>query len=161
MGICCAMTGRYIAHKLSCRVRLLEKAEMMISIICSEISYVALPSDQIIALLLRKNELSDLTFLISCNEYLKDGEDFPVAWDKSLKGRNFKLFLNRKDIDLLIDFGRGFGITDCEGQISLCRLYIDMLRIKRDEAIKEKEQYAAPAAALGFLLGIALIVIIL
>ncbi len=155
------MAGRYIAHMLSCRVGLLEKAEMMISIICNEISYVALPSDEIIALLIRKNELSDLSFLESCYEYIENGEDFPLAWDKSLKGRSVMLFLHRKDIDLLRDFGKGFGTTDCEGQVSLCRLYIDLLRMNRDEAMKEKEQYSAPVTALGFLLGIALIVIFL
>ena len=140
---------------------MLGKVELMFSLISNEICYVSMPSVEIINNLTLNSELSELRFLKICQNYLESGEDFPIAWCRSLQENNNTRFMRRKDVELLKAFGEGFGVTDVEGQVSLCRLYSETLRLHLKEASKEKEMFSGPAAALGFLFGIGIIVIFL
>lgn len=138
---------------------MLRKIELMFSLISNEICYVSMPSVEIIRFLVRNNELRDLKFINSCMLYLDSGDDFPIAWEKSLCEKKNINFMRKKDIELLKSFGNGFGVTDMEGQISLCELYLDTLRLHIREAADEKERFSGPSTILGLLLGIGIIVV--
>ena len=161
IALAVALAGRYIAYIITARVRVLEKAELMISLISNEISYVSMPSVEIVDHLTQNNDLSELIFLKFCRDLLEDGEDFPVAWRKALSEKNNTRLMRRKDVALLKAFGESFGLTDVSGQLALCDLYIETLRLYKNEALKEKERLSGPVAALGILFGIGIIVIFL
>lgn len=143
------------------RVNILEKIELMLTIISNEICYVCMPSDEIVRLLCMKSDLKDLSFLNKCLSLIDSGKDFPVAWKMSLEDKSNTLFIRKKDVELLKAFGENFGVTDVEGQVSLCNLYVETLRLYRKEAVKEKEKFSGPLTILGLLSGIGVIVVFL
>ena len=63
MGLACAMAGRYIAYRLSRRVRILEKISLMFGIAENEIKFLNRPTSELIELLEKKDELAELDFL--------------------------------------------------------------------------------------------------
>ena len=75
--------------------------------------------------------------------------------------RNVKSFscFSEKDQELLLRFGEGFGASDAEGQISHCRLTMELLRRRLEEAGEEKKQKGRLYRMLGVLgsLGTALL----
>ena len=63
MGLACTMIGRYIAYKLSRRVRILEKIALMLEIAENEIQFLNRPTFELIELLSKKEELAELEAL--------------------------------------------------------------------------------------------------
>ena len=63
LGLACAMAGRYIAYRLSRRVRILEKISLMFGIAENEIKFLNRPTSELIELLEKKDELAELDFL--------------------------------------------------------------------------------------------------
>lgn len=161
VAITVALAGQYTAYMLKMRVRLLEKAEVMISIIRNEINYISLPANELMLFLSSREELKELKFISSCLHNVSKGELFPSAWKNSLMEKSDTLYLQRKDIEIITAFGENFGITDAEGQISNCELCLERLKINRSEARKNCEQYSKLASGLGFLLGLGIIIVFL
>lgn len=161
IGVSLSLIGRYLSYRMTLRVNVLEKIVLMFTIISNEISYVCMPSDEIARLLCKNSDLKDLSFLKKCVNLIDSGKDFPVAWKMSLEDKNNILFIRKKDVELLKAFGENFGLTDVEGQVSLCKLYEETLRLYYAEAIREKERFSGPATVLGLLCGISVIVVFL
>jgi stage III sporulation protein AB len=161
LAISCALAGQYIAYVLRIRVRLLEKAEVMISMIRNEINYVALPANELMNFLSEKDELKELSFIKTCVLGVHNGEEFPSAWKKSLIEKNNILHMRRKDVEVITAFGENFGITDAEGQISNCDLCLERLKNNRKEAERERDQYSKLSVILGLLVGLGIIIVFL
>ena len=70
MGLACAMAGRYIAYRLSRRVRILEKISLMFGIAENEIKFLTRPTSELIELLEKKDELAELDFLPKSISYI-------------------------------------------------------------------------------------------
>lgn len=143
------------------RVFLLEKSEVMISAIRNEINYIALPANELLAHLSKRDELKELKFIKASIEFVNNGDPFPTAWKRSLYEKNNTLYMRKKDIEIITAFGENFGITDAEGQISNCDLCLERLKNNCIEAKSDREQYSKPASTLGFLLGIGIIIVFL
>lgn len=161
VAIVCAISGRYIADTYGKRVKLLEKTEVMISVIRDEIRFYALPIKEMLNLLSEKEALKQLTFINQCKIFMSDGCEFPEAWKKALKDRDCTKNFRKKDIELLLDFGEYLGVTDITGQLSNCEVYLELIRFNLNEAKKEREQYSGIITVLGFLSGIALIIVLI
>ncbi len=140
---------------------LLEKVELMFSMIRNEINYIALPANELVCALSLKDDMKKLKFINSCAIEISKGEDFPVAWKKSLNSDRNTSYLRQKDIQLLCAFGESFGITDSEGQLSNCNMYLELLKVNRNEAIGERDRYSKTVSLLGLLAGLGLIIVLL
>lgn len=140
---------------------MLEKCEVMIALIRNEINYIALPSNELIGFLSKKEEFKELKFIFSCLILVSEGEEFPQAWKKSLNEKINTRFMKKKDVEIMEAFGESFGITDAQGQISNCELCLERLRINHFEAKRDFEQYSKLASGLGFLLGLGILIIFL
>ena len=77
MGLACAMAGRYIAYRLSRRVRILEKISLMFGIAENEIKFLNRPTSELIELLEKKDELAELDFLSKSISYINEGDNNP------------------------------------------------------------------------------------
>lgn len=161
VAIVCTVSGRYIADTYRKRVLLLEKAEVMISVIRDEIRFYTLPVNELLDLLSEKDALKPLKFISRCKSLVSDGDEFPEAWRKALRNKDCTAYLKEKDIDLLLDFGEHLGVTDTMGQLSNCEIYLEFIRFNLNEAKKEREQYSGIITVLGFLSGIALIIVLI
>ena len=86
----------------------------------------------------------------------REGIPFDEAWRQTAcRAEGFF----EKDRELLLRFGEGFGASDAEGQISHCRLTMELLRRRLEEAGEEKKQKGRLYRMLGVLgsLGAALL----
>ena len=155
------MAGQYAAYVMRMRVRLLEKAEVMVSMIRNEINYVALPSNDLIEALVKIEEFKELKFIDVCLRYMTDGFTFPEAWRKSLYDKRSVVFFRKSDIEVIEAFGERFGVTDAEGQISNCELCVGRLKTNLSEAKRDFDQYSKLACGLGFLSGLGIIIVFL
>ena len=131
----------YLSSLLRRRVEALEKVELMFSLIENNISFLSLPSAQLIHILSSNEELHGLGFLAECSELLNKGYNFRDAWISSLSSKTYRCFLNRKDIDLLKMFCENFGTSDLRGEISNCRFCSSLLKDKITQARKNREKY--------------------
>ncbi len=140
---------------------MLEKTEILISVIRDEISFYALPVGELIHLLSKKDTLKQLKFISECSRHLAAGCDFPKAWTNALDDRKNIAFLKKKDVDLLKSFGENFGVTDSEGQLSNCNVCLELLKINHNEALKDKERYSYLSTGIGFLAGLGIMIVLI
>jgi stage III sporulation protein AB len=159
LGVVCALTGQYIAYRLNMRVKLLEKLQVMLCIIESEIRYLCRPGDEIISELAENKDLNGLTFLKSCDSLMKGGTDFKNAWEISVSDRNNVRYLEKDDVTMLRSFGGLFGVSDSTGQISNCQLHSELLKSKLNDAREKRDRYASLSCGLGLMAGIGVIII--
>ena len=157
MGLACAMTGRYIAFRLSRRVQILEKMLLMFGTVETEISYLSRPTCELIKTLAEKEELKELDFLPICLSLSEKGEDLCSAWAKSLSVSDR---IGGEDACILYSFGENLGKSDADGQIANCRYHTELARERLLAARKKREQYASLACGLGMLSGIGIIIIL-
>ncbi len=138
---------------------MLEKVELMLSVIANEISFVSRPADELIDELAKRQELSQLKFIPTCREYISGGCDFKAAWQNSLKRPENVRFLKKSDVLLLISFAEGFGVTDSDGQLSNCSLHRNFLRDNINDAKLQRDKYSKMSSGLGLLCGIGVVVV--
>ncbi len=159
VGIAFALLGQYIAYMFNMRVRLLERVELMFSIISSEVSFLSRPSDELICELAGRKELSELKFLQAYQREALKGLDFRSSWQKALNNRENTRFLNRNDVSLLLSFWHSFGTTDNDGQLSKCSLYLEFVKESLSDARNKRAKYSQMCGGLGILAGIAVVIV--
>lgn len=159
IAIVCTLAGQNVADSYKKRVSMLEKAEAMITFFRDEINFRALPINEMIYSLSQKETFKQLVFIKVCSELLSFDCDFPQAWSNALEGHKNTAFLKKKDVELLKSFGENFGVTDSAGQLSNCNIYLDLLKVNYNEALKEKERYSALSTVIGFLTGLGILIV--
>lgn len=141
-----AMAGYMESHRLTLRVEQLEKFMKFLSAAQTEIRFSALPVDQIV-----KKHGGGLPFLKACESCFDTGADFYTVWQDGVNRSG----LTGKDKDLLNSFGKGFGTSDTEGQISHCLLYSELTSLSLKEAKEEKDRKSKLYQMFGIFSGMA------
>ena len=144
LGLACALSGRYIAVRLSRRVRILEKIILMFGTIETEIGYLSRPTEELIKRLADKDELAELDFLPVCLSLCENGESINEAWIKSLM-RSDKI--TGEDSCILYSFGETLGRSDVDGQLAPAAIIRSLHR--KDCARQEKSVSATPPSPAG------------
>lgn len=156
LGLACALSGRYIAVRLSRRVRILEKIIFMFGTIETEIGYLSRPTEELIKRLADKDELSELDFLPVCLSLCKSGESINEAWVNALSKSDK---ITGEDSCILYSFGENLGRSDVDGQLANCRYHSELAQERLREAREKRERYASLACGLGMLSGIGIFII--
>ncbi len=132
------------SHRLTERVEQLEAFLRFLSAAQTEIRFAALPVEQIV-----QRHGGELEFLRICAKNCSQEGHFAAVWDASVdagtKGRGFL----SGDIELLRGFGKGFGTSDVEGQISHCTLYGELVNENLKNAREEKKRKSRLYQILG------------
>lgn len=157
IGLACAMTGQYVAFRLTKHVRTLEKISLMLGTVENEISYLGRPTCELIKILSEKDELKELDFLQKCLSLSKSGDDIVDAWASSISQSNV---VNGEDACILYSFGEGLGRSDIDGQISSCKYHEKLVNEKLNEAREKRKRYASLACGLGMLSGIGVFIVL-
>lgn len=146
-----SFAGYLASLKLSRRVQNLEYFLGFVQAAETEIRFSALPVREVV-----ERHGAELAFLQRCAELGREGIPFDEAWRRSVRSAEG---FSEKDQELLLRFGEGFGASDAEGQISHCRLTMELLRRRLEEAGEEKKQKGRLYRMLGVLgsLGTALL----
>lgn len=138
------------SHRLAMRVEQLEAILRFISAAQTEIRFSALPVEQIV-----QKHGEDLEFLRICGEDCKNGSSFITAWESGVNEGTKSKGLNQKDISLLRGFGREFGASDTDGQLSHCALYNELISDGLKNAREEKTRKSKLYQMLGVFSGMA------
>ena len=140
------------------RVRMLEKAQLMLSAAENNVNYLRATSSELVSSLAENPELKELPFLGVCRVRMQNGEDFRSAWLSSVNGNT--RYLKREDKALLISFGSFFGTTDADGQTASCRMHIKLVGDKLSEARELRDRYASLSCGMGLACGVGVVIVL-
>ena len=132
----------------------------MFSVIETGISFLSVPSSELVRVLTGKEELRNLEFLTQCDSLISDGLSFREAWLNSLSVRKNTRYMNSNDVALLRLFCENFGVSDVKGEVSNCRFCNSLLKEHIADARAKKEKYSNILSGLGIFTGFALIVVL-
>lgn len=80
-------------------------------------------------------------------------EDLQLWWSERVNSLRETTALNSEDIELLFKFGKNLGITDVEGQIANCELYVSLFSKRLKSAENAEYKNFRLYRILGFSLG--------
>lgn len=159
VGMCCILVacigmGQYFSAAAIRRIRALEQVLLLLNAVQNELSYCRTPVRELIHRMALRGEFTELPFLQECSRMCGREVPFPQAWSTALGNRAQLGSLRREDIHLLLAFGSQLGTTDLNGQISLCRLYVQLFEERLIQAREWKSKYAKLYLSLGVLGGL-------
>jgi len=83
------------------------------------------------------------------------------AWEMAISNNIFKTALNGEDRDILVSFGKMLGNSDIEGQIKNIGFILHQLNLQEKKAEENKRKNETLFKTLGFLGGIAVVLILI
>lgn len=138
------------SHKLASRVDCLEAFLRFLSAAETEIRYSGTPIRQIIRL-----HGEELSFLRACLQKCDRGVNFSGAWRRSVEQEAKAEGFSLPDRKLLASFGKEFGASDTQGQLSLCELYLTLFQGNLKTAKEERNKKSRLYLTLGIFGGLA------
>lgn len=111
--------------------------------------------------MLCESEFSDLFFLKKCRSSFENGESFRDAWKQSIAQCRLQSCLTREDILSLQAFSDVFGVSDKDGQLANCDLYIESFKQRRAEAHEKSKNAMRLYTSLGALMGVFAVILFL
>lgn len=141
------------------RVKALESVLVMLHTVRTQLQFSAAPVGQLLESICQLESLTPLTFLPECDRLYREGEVFPLAWQKALQRCAGPL--HKEDCAPLEAFGASLGTTDVCGQLQSCDLYEQLLAEHLQRARAENQKYAKLLPALGLLCGVALAIVLI
>lgn len=109
----------------------------------------------------RKDETLLTPMLNKCCEYLNSGLPFEASLEKSLSCIPASCGLTPQEKQLVLDFGRGLGTTDTEGQITHLDMYYKIFSDKLIQVKSEQSKKSKLYKTLGLSGGVALALLII
>lgn len=83
------------------------------------------------------------------------------AWEMAISSNIHKTALNREDRDILINFGKMLGNSDLEGQLKNIGFVLNQLCLQEKKAEENKKKNETLYKTLGFLGGIAVVLVLI
>lgn len=159
IAVCISVFGQLYSKRLESRVKKLEKISSMLLNIKTEIEFSASDAKDILASISTKDEYNALPFTEECCKKLKSGETFEAAWTQAISNKENTMFLKNDDTDILLSFGKEFGKTDTNGQLSNCLFHKCLIDEKLTDARRDFSTLSKPAKTVSALAGAAVYVI--
>ena len=150
-----ATVGFIESYKLSLRVEQLERFLRFVTTVQSEIQFSSIPVRQLIA-----KHREDMKLLEFCHQYCEEQQDFPSAWRQATVKGTKGCGLQKKDVQMISDFGIALGSTDLAGQAAHCQLTAQLLENQLEMARQEKGKKAKLYSMLGIFFGVAMALVI-
>ena len=158
LTLCGAYAGFLKSNQLKNRVDFYDKYIMFITHIKVSVSFSA----DILEGILQRVDIHyfDL-YCAEITENLKNGAPFFDSWCDALGALNKDGFLSAKDLNLIMDFGKGLGTSDISGQISCCELASAKAeaayKAYKEEYKNKSKLYKMLGAAAGVAVGLVMI----
>lgn len=153
------MIGVVLSSKLQKRSQMFKSIVFMLEVFSAGINYYVEPINKIIIKISKDIAYEKLDFIKQCNEMLKNGYDFPNAWEISIN--NSALPIRKNEKQELINFGLNIGKTDISGQNKILNMYNSSFLAFSKKADEEKSKYSTPISAICFLIGSLLFIMLL
>ena len=145
--ICATMVGNWFSIKISQRTKdLFTVVEILVKLK----NYIAFDKSEIHRVV--KESFASAYGFDDFGEVCDD-LSFREWWNKSVEKLTFTTALNKEDLSLLLRFGEKLGVTDVDGQISNCDLYIKLFSERLENAKESENKNVRLYRVLGFSAG--------
>ena len=160
---CSSLLGFIFANTYVERVKLLNALLSTLQMLETEIVYGATPIPDIMRKIGNKSkkEVGDIFLSAADLLNLNSGQTFDEIWRSAVFQETEHTCLNREDMDLLLSLGKNLGISNCEDQIKHIRLIQEEFKRHYELALAERDKNTKLFKNLGFLLGTAIVIIVL
>jgi stage III sporulation protein AB len=155
--------GYILGTQFSCRVRELKLLKSSFQMLETEIAYSNAPLPDALESVERRSSIPVKYFFINISKNLKTRIYSSVgeAFEKSLDNTKDKLSLGKEDIEILKSFGHSLGNSDVEGQVKNFKLLLKQLEIQESKAEDARAKNERMYKSLGFLSGLAIVILLL
>ena len=157
------LLGLLFSNRLSLRYRELVNLRRVMQMLETEVAYGATPLPAALISVSNKTEGLASCFFRNVSECLSDRSFYTVreAWNNSAETLLMHSSLLNGDIELIKSFGNILGCSDREDQKKHFLLFYLQLKHQEDAALEEVKRSAKMYRSLGFLLGIAVFIVLI
>lgn len=147
-----AAIGFLQSKKLTARTAFLEEYQRFLAELTLQIRYDSGSLQRIFEKLSGYRYLAPV--LKTCCQKMKEGLSFLEAWNQGIQKLSSDSGLLKGDLELLLDLGKGLGISDLDGQLSHLKLNEELSKLRLEEARESKAKKGKLYQMLGLSLGI-------
>jgi stage III sporulation protein AB len=157
------LLGILFSNRLSLRYREITNMRRFMQMLETEVIYGATPLPAALGSISNKTEGVISRFFGNISDSLTERSFYTVrdAWTDSAEVLLTQSSLQRSDIELIKSFGSILGCSDREDQKKHFQLFYLQLKHQEDAAMEEINRSAKMYRSLGFILGIAVFVVLI
>lgn len=156
------LLGIIMSRKYSIRPKELKKLRFSLQMLETEIVYGATPIPYACYNVGCKSDTPWNNFFLAVSENLLKRRFFSMeeAWDQAMHDSLSNSYMNKMDKELLESFGRVIGKSDIDDQKKLFKLFYTQLEHHEKAAEDERRNNEKMYKSMGFLLGAAILIIL-
>ncbi|SHI17397.1 stage III sporulation protein AB [Desulfosporosinus lacus] len=157
----CGCLGLWLAYRIRRRPIELRECSMALALLDTEIVWGATPLPEAFCILKERTDSPWQDFFAELQERLQQGESASTAWRETVITRNAQFCLKPEDWQVIGDVGKGLGRSDRTEQHKQIELVQRQLIIMKEQAEAWSSKQAKMWSYLGFLGGIAGVLILI
>ncbi|MDR3601884.1 MAG: stage III sporulation protein AB [Desulfosporosinus sp.] len=157
----CGSLGLWLANRIRRRPAELRECLMALALLDTEIVWGVTPLPEAFRILKERTERPWQEFFAELQERLERGESASSAWKDTIVTQNEHFCLKQQDWQVIRDVGKGLGRSDSQEQHKQLELIQHQLALIKDQAGVWSEKQAKMWSYLGFLCGIAGVLILI
>ncbi len=157
----CGSLGLWLANRIRLRPVQLRECLMALALLDTEIVWGATPLPEAFGNVKERTNQPWQGFFAELQDHLEGGESAGSAWQKTIAGQNQHFCLKQEDWQVIGDVGKGLGRSDSSEQHKQLELVQRQLALMKDQAGLWSDKQAKMWSYLGFLFGIAFVLILI
>jgi len=157
----CGSLGLWLANRIRRRPAELRECLMALALLDTEIVWGVTPLPEAFCIVKERTDLPWQEFFGELQERLQQGEPASSAWNDTISTQNTDFCLKPQDWQVIRDVGKGLGRSDSQEQHKQLELVQHQLALIKDQAVIWSEKQAKMWSYLGFLCGIAGVLILI
>lgn len=151
----CGSLGLWFAQRIRRRPAELRECLVALALLDTEIVWGATPLPEAFALVKERTDQPWRDFFAALQEKLEQGEPAGVAWRETVAEQSRQFCLKKEDWQVIQDVGKGLGRSDSSEQHKQLELVQRQLVVLKDQAGIWSDKQGKMWSYLGFLCGIA------
>lgn len=157
----CGSLGLWLANRIRRRPVELREFVMALALLDTEIVWGATPLPEAFGILKERTDAPWQGFFAELQDRLQRGESASIAWNEVSLAQNTHFCLKHEDWQVIRDVSKGLGRSDRQEQHKQLELIQRQLALIKDQAGIWSEKQAKMWSYLGFLCGIAGVLILI
>jgi len=157
----CGSFGLWLASRIRRRPVELRECLMALALLDTEIVWGVTPLPEAFCIVKERTDQPWQGFFAELQERLERGETAGSAWKETISSQKKQFCLKQQDWQVICDVGKGLGRSDSQEQHKQLELVQHQLTLLKDQAGIWSEKQAKMWSYLGFLCGIAGVLILI
>ena len=157
----CGSSGLWLANRIRRRPSELREFLMALTLLDTEIVWGATPLPEAFGIVKERTDMPWQGFFKDLQERLERGEAANIAWKETILCQNTHFCLKPEDWQVIRDVGKGLGRSDRTEQHKQLELVLRQLTLTKEQADIWSVKQAKMWSYLGFLGGIAGVLILI